>query len=152
MVRRIAQKKRILTLHEKQHFVDSGSLTLYCKLAIFRGHITSCVLCMAKIFVWEICVDRTTNKDTLFPFDELVEVCPDCEASPGQPYVVICVPGLLLVTGYVSELGGDQLVQDQVEYHVGGQDRDHEQCEVLQFYHLTTIDIYLNTFSLISQI
>jgi len=97
VVCRIAQEERLLTqLHEKQHFVDtahmyslqdlmdidSGSLTQYleAKLAIFQGHITSCVLCMAKSFVCEICVDRTTNKDTLFPFDELVEVCADCEA------------------------------------------------------------------------
>jgi len=94
---RIAQEERILTqLRDRQHFVDSahmyslqdlldldsGSLTEYLedKLTVFQNHITSCVLCMAKSFVCEICVDRTSVKDTLFPFDELVEVCTECEA------------------------------------------------------------------------
>jgi len=97
MVCRIAQEERILTnLHERQHFVDnahmftlqdlldidSGVLTDYLtsKLTLFKEHITSCILCMAKSFVCEICVDRNFSKDTLFPFDELVEVCVDCEA------------------------------------------------------------------------
>jgi len=97
MVCRIAQEERILTnLHERQHFVDnahmftlqdlldidSGVLTDYLtsKLTLFKEHITSCILCMAKSFVCEICVDRNSSKDTLFPFDELVEVCVDCEA------------------------------------------------------------------------
>jgi len=97
IVCRIAQEEKILTqLHERPHFVDSahmfslqdlvdintGSLTEYLatKLASFQSHITSCVLCTAKSFVCEICVDKTTDKNTLFPFDEMVDVCADCEA------------------------------------------------------------------------
>eukprot|EP00092_Neocalanus_flemingeri_P038212 GFUD01041593.1.p1 GENE.GFUD01041593.1~~GFUD01041593.1.p1 ORF type:complete len:419 (+),score=138.92 GFUD01041593.1:400-1656(+) len=97
MVCRIAQEERVLTqLQDRQHFVDSahmyslqdlldintGSLSEYltAKLAAFQSHITSCVLCVAKSFVCEICIDRTTGRDTLFPFDEMVESCVDCEA------------------------------------------------------------------------
>jgi len=97
MVCRIAQEERILTqLHERQHFVDTahmyslqdlldinnGVLVEYLnsRLSIFQNHITSCVLCLAKSFVCEICVDTSNVKDTLFPFDELVELCGDCEA------------------------------------------------------------------------
>jgi len=99
VVCRIAQEERILmNLHEKQHFVDNsfmfsfkdlqelnaGVLTTYLtsKLDILKSHITSCVLCLAKSFVCEICVERSpkNESETLFPFDELVEVCNECEA------------------------------------------------------------------------
>lgn len=97
VVCRIAQDERILTqLRDKQHFVDNtcmftfqdlldintGSLSDYLssKLTFFRDHITSCVLCLAKSFVCEICVDKSREKDILFPFDDLVDICSDCEA------------------------------------------------------------------------
>lgn len=93
VVCRMAQEERLLThLKDRQHFVEGpdmyslqdlvdlegGQLTSYLSsvLDIFREHIQTCVLCMAKSFVCEVCV----NTDTLFPFSPLVEVCGECEA------------------------------------------------------------------------
>lgn len=93
VVCRLAQEERLLTrLKDRQHFVEgaemysfrdlqdlkNGVLTAYLTsiLAVFRTHIHTCVLCMAKSFVCEVCLD----KETLFPFDQLVEVCPHCLA------------------------------------------------------------------------
>jgi len=96
MVCRIAQEERLLRrLEERQHFVDgesmyslqdlldldNGVLMTFLETVVetFRCHITSCVLCLAKSFVCEICVD-SSGGDTLFPFDEQVDTCADCEA------------------------------------------------------------------------
>ena len=96
LVCRIAgEEKRLLTLlQDRQHFVDSphmfslqdmidinsGVLSQYLqsKLDTFKQHITSCMLCLAKSFVCEICTGQ--DKECLFPFDEGVEVCGECEA------------------------------------------------------------------------
>lgn len=95
MVCRLAGEERLLTLlHDRQHFVDSaemfsfrdlidinsGVLNTYLKtkLDTFKTHIVSCVLCMAKSFVCEICPGK--DKSCLFPFDDAADVCCDCEA------------------------------------------------------------------------
>ena len=96
LVCRIAgEEKRLLTLlQDRQHFVDSphmfslqdmidinsGVLSQYLqtKLDTFKLHIVSCMLCLAKSFVCEICTGQ--DKECLFPFDEGVEVCGQCEA------------------------------------------------------------------------
>jgi len=89
------EELRLLTqLQDRQHFVDSaemfslqdlmdintGVLAQYLtnKLETFKSHIISCILCMAKSFVCEIC--PVQDKECLFPFDEGVEVCEECEA------------------------------------------------------------------------
>ena len=46
---------------------------------VFRGHISSCVLCTAKGFLCELCPVKTDQK-IIFPFDEGVTQCPQCEA------------------------------------------------------------------------
>jgi len=90
---RIASEERLLTLlQERQHFVDSphmyslqdmidlnsGLLAQYLqtKLDTFKSHIISCMLCIAKSFVCELC----NSQECLFPFDSGVEVCQECEA------------------------------------------------------------------------
>lgn len=90
---RLARQEKLLTkLRDRQHFVDnahmfsfqdlkdlhSGQLSSYLSsiLVTFRSHIEGCVLCKAKSFVCEVCLD----KETLFPFSSMVEVCPHCEA------------------------------------------------------------------------
>ena len=90
---RIAGEERLLTLlQDRQHFVDSprmfslqdmidlnsGVLAQYLqsKLDVFKSHIITCLLCMAKSFVCELC----SSKECLFPFDSGVEVCRECEA------------------------------------------------------------------------
>ena len=92
---RLAGEGRLLTLlQDRQHFVDgaemfsfrdlidinSGHLITYLenKFHIFKTHIISCVLCMAKSFVCEICPGQ--DKECLFPFDDGVDVCYECEA------------------------------------------------------------------------
>ena len=95
MVCRIAGEERLLTvLQDRQHFVDnsemfsyqdlldinSGVLQNYLETVFnqFKSHIITCMLCMAKSFVCEICVGH--EKECLFPFDDGVDVCQDCEA------------------------------------------------------------------------
>jgi len=90
---RIAQEDRLLTkLKDRQHFVEgadmysfqdlldihSGVLATYLTSIIntFRDHIFSCVLCIAKSFLCEVC----NSSDTLFPFSPMVEECAVCEA------------------------------------------------------------------------
>merc|ERR1712211_80697 len=90
---RIAQEERLLTkLKDRQHFVEgadmysfqdlldihSGVLATYLTSIIntFRDHIFSCVLCIAKSFLCEVC----NSSDTLFPFSPMVEECAVCEA------------------------------------------------------------------------
>jgi len=90
---RIAQEDRLLTkLKDRQHFVEgadmysfqdlldihSGVLATYLTSIIntFRDHIYSCVLCIAKSFLCEVC----NSSDTLFPFSPMVEECAVCEA------------------------------------------------------------------------
>lgn len=92
---RIAGEERLLTLLlDRHHFVDnavmftiqdlldinSGVLLSYleAKCQRFKTHIISCMLCMAKSFVCEICVGQ--EKECLFPFDDGVDVCHQCEA------------------------------------------------------------------------
>ena len=60
--------------------INTGVLAQYLtnKLETFKSHIISCILCMAKSFVCEICPGQ--DKECLFPFDEGVEVCEECEA------------------------------------------------------------------------
>lgn len=93
VVCRLAQEEKLLTrLKGRQHFVEgahmysfqdlqdlkSGVLSSYLSsiLSAYKSHIHGCVLCLAKSFVCEVCLD----KDTLFPFDSMVEECPHCEA------------------------------------------------------------------------
>jgi len=95
VVCRIAGEERLLTLlQDRQHFVDSaemfsfrdlvdinsGVLVSYLKsiFETFKTHIISCVLCLAKSFVCEICPGQ--DKECLFPFDDGADVCGDCEA------------------------------------------------------------------------
>jgi len=95
IVCRIAMEEKLLKLlHERMHFVDnanvysfqdlidinSGELLNYLKniLIRFKSHIITCMLCMAKSFVCEICV--SPEKECLFPFDDGVDVCHVCEA------------------------------------------------------------------------
>ena len=97
VVCRIAGEERLLTqLQDRQHFVDSAEMFsfrdlvdihtgvlqtyLQAKIARFKSHIITCVLCMAKSFVCELCPGPGHDKECLFPFDDLVEVCPVCEA------------------------------------------------------------------------
>lgn len=97
VVCRLAQEQRLLRrLEDRQHFVDSDSMYslqdlldihsgalvsfLETVLDLFQSHITSCVLCLAKGFVCEICVETTGPAETLFPFDPQVDVCADCGA------------------------------------------------------------------------
>lgn len=96
VVCRLASEARLLRkLEERQHFVDdsdmyslqdlvdvhNGTLALYLDnvLSVFRGHISSCVLCTAKGFLCELCPVKTDQK-IIFPFDEGVTQCPQCEA------------------------------------------------------------------------
>ena len=95
MVCRIAGEKKLLTLlQDRQHFVDSSEMFslqdlidinsgvllsyLETKFSQFKSHIITCVLCIAKSFVCEICPGQ--EKECLFPFDERVEICFECEA------------------------------------------------------------------------
>jgi len=96
VVCRLAGEARLLRkLEERQHFVDTpdmfslqdladvqnGSLSEYLDgvLAVFRGHITSCLLCTAKGFICELCPVQN-DKEVLFPFDSGVTECPRCQA------------------------------------------------------------------------
>merc|ERR1719186_2035007 len=84
VVCRLAGEARLLRrLEERQDLVDvhNGSLAEYLDsvLAVFRGHITSCVLCTAKGFLCELCPEKN-QKNILFPFDEGVTECPNCQA------------------------------------------------------------------------
>ena len=95
MVCRIAGEERILTqLQERQHCVDNshmftlqdlmdvqtGVLISYLetKCQVFKSHIITCMLCLAKSFVCEICTGP--DQECLFPFDDGVDVCRECEA------------------------------------------------------------------------
>ena len=93
VVCRIAsEKKLLLSLSDRQHFVDdnehyslqdlvdtnSGELTKYLqeKVKLFSNHIKKCILCTAKGFVCEIC----DEKEIIFSFDEGCSRCDDCQS------------------------------------------------------------------------
>ena len=96
VVCRLAQEQRLLTqLQDRQHFVENSTMFsfqdlldlqngvlhqyLQARLDTFLTHISSCVLCTAKGFLCELC-PPSPGRQTIFPFDELVEVCSQCEA------------------------------------------------------------------------
>ena len=96
VVCRLAQEQRLLTLlQDRQHFVENSTMFsfqdlldlqngvlhqyLQSRLDTFHTHISSCVLCTAKGFLCELC-PPSPDTQTIFPFDELVVVCSQCEA------------------------------------------------------------------------
>ncbi|KAK3102757.1 hypothetical protein FSP39_013696 [Pinctada imbricata] len=85
------EKKFLLLLQSRQHFVDTSDVysmqdlmdivtdSLLGELAQIHAqwaqHIkTDCQLCQAKGFMCELC----DNKETLFPFDNIAVVCSQC--------------------------------------------------------------------------
>ena len=98
-----AEKRLLLRLESRQHFVDDpdhyslqdlidvrgGDLGKFVDnvLKLFSGHIKSCVLCRAKGFICELCdnkddeegqEDTGNSGDVIFPFDEDSVSCKDC--------------------------------------------------------------------------
>ena len=92
-----AEKKLLLHLSDRQHFVDgaayysmqdlmdieSGALVdyLHAKTELFAEHIRTCVLCVAKGFVCEICNEEGEKKaEVIFPFEDGSSACKECGA------------------------------------------------------------------------
>ena len=98
-----SEQKILLHLAPKQHFVDhsdfysiqdllevkSGSLADFLTKIVdtFALHIKTCILCLAKGFICEICdqtgrLDGTDPEDdaksVIFPFDKVSATCPEC--------------------------------------------------------------------------
>lgn len=98
-----SEKKLLLELAPRQHFVDdadhyslqdlvdvrSGELGTFLTgiLDAYSRHIISCVLCMAKGFICEICDNKDgggggedgSRTGVIFPFDEEALSCPQCK-------------------------------------------------------------------------
>ena len=98
-----SEQKILLHLASRQHFVESADYYSIQDLVdvksgvmgefitkvvdTFAIHIKTCILCLAKGFICEICDGRDPNgadveddaKSVIFPFDEVSAICPDCQ-------------------------------------------------------------------------